>query len=276
MKKIAHKTLLSLIALSAFESALALDSGAQTLTNTVGATDYFKVTCEGGTDHFNFQLFENAVAGNPVTETKPTEEPQALSQFLNAKLTKDKLKANISKLIAGTAKEISLKGGNGSYVLKLDTLGTDSSLKNVQTYSVQYQCLNATGKVTSSSSNVKGSLNNGKTKSYTIKCNKSKTTGNTSSLKIKLTNSTVITKTTTMAQLVETPASGDLMAQVLKRTNALNTIGDVLNMQGGDGNYFVMVNSPINEAKNYRFQYSCLNASGVETKTSPVQILQDQ
>jgi hypothetical protein len=63
---------------------------------------------------------------------------------------------------------------------------------------------------------------------------------------------------------------------VIKGANAQNTIGDVLDVQEGNGDYSVMVNSPINAAKNYRFQYSCLNASNVETKTSLIQILQDQ
>lgn len=295
MKKIAQKLALSLFAFGAFEfeNVFALDSGAQTLTAATGATDYFKINCAGETDHLNFKFLESAVAEKPVEmpgkpiETvdlghiKPPPEP-VLPQVLNAKLTKLKLTASVSKIAAGTIKEISLKGGNGSYLLNLDTVDTNLNLKNPQTYSVQYQCLNTANKITTGSSTVSGSLNNGKTKSYTIKCSKSKTTGDTSSLKIKITNKTAITKTSSAsaAQVIETSASGNLAAQILTNRRegsmALNTTGDILNMSSGNGDYFVMVNSPINAAKNYRFQYSCLNASNVETKTSLIQILQDQ
>lgn len=271
------KIVLSLLAFGVFESALALDSGAQTLTTTIGATDYFKITCAGETDHLNFKLLENAVAEKPI---ETPVEAIILPQVLNAKLTKLKLTASASKIAAGTIKEITLKGGNGAYSLNLDTVGTNLNLKNSQTYSVQYQCLNAANKITIGSSTVTGSLANGKTKTYTIKCNKSKTTGDTSSLKIKITNKTAITKTSASAQVIEMPASGNLTAQLLTNRRegsmALNSTGDVLNMQSGNGDYFVMVDSPINAAKNYRFQYSCLNASNVETKTSLIQILQDQ
>ncbi|MDD5229211.1 MAG: hypothetical protein PHN45_05515 [Methylococcales bacterium] len=286
MKKIAQKLALSLLACSTFEqSGWALDSGTQNLTTTVGATDYFKINCAGDTDHLNFKLLENATTADPVeTPDKPsvtigTVNPTTgpiLPQILNAKLSKLKLTTSASKIAAGTIKEISLSGGNGSYLLNLDTIGTNLNLKNSQIYSVQYQCLNTVNKVTTGSAIVTGSLSNGSTKSYTIKCSKSKTTGDTSSLKIKITNKTAITKIKSAAQVIETPASGNLMAQVLKGVTALNTIGEVLNLQGGNGDYSVMVNSPVNAAKNYRFQYSCLNTSNIETKTSLIQILQDQ
>lgn len=276
MKKIAHKTLLSLLALSAFESALALDSGAQTLTSAIGATDYFKINCAGDTDHLNFQLFENALAETSPVVTA-TEESQVLPQLLNAKLTKDKLNASISKLIAGTAKEISLKGGSGAYSLKIDTQGTNSVLKNSQTYTFSYQCLNAAGKAISKSSTTPNyTLANGSTKTFKIACSKK----DSNSLKIKITNKTAIAKSKSAALAIETPASGNLMAQIVANRRdgavAFNTIGDVLDVKSGNGDYFLMVNSPINAAKNYRFQYSCLSASNIETQTSLIQVLQDQ
>ncbi len=294
MKKIAQKTLLSLIVLSSVESVFALDSGSQNLTTVVGATDYFKVTCSGETDHLNFKLLENAVAEtsvvavSPITtipamtvidtppELKPLSDLKTVPQFLNVTLTIAKLSSTVSKIAASSNKDLSLKGGNGSYSLKIDTIGTDSTLKNPQTYSVQYQCLNSVGKVTTGSSTVSGSLTTGKTKTYTIKCSKSKTTGDTSSLKLKITNKTAITKSISAASVIETPPSGNLTAQIIKGQNALNTTGELLVMQGGNGDYSIMVNSPINTARNYRFQYSCLNTSGIETKTSSLQTIQDQ
>ncbi len=282
MKKIAQKTLLSLLALTAFESAFALDSGAQNLTTTIGATDYFKITCAGDTDHLNFKLFENGVTAAPVVIT---ELPPTLPQVLNVTLAKLKLTAATSAIAAGTNKEVALKGGNGAYTLTLDTFGTNLTLKTAQTYSVQYQCLNAAKTITAGSSTLvklgvestTKSLANNKTAKYAINC-----TGKTDSLKVKITNKTAVVKPmpTIIPIIPVIPAvsvsSGNLTAQVIKGANAQNTIGDVLDIQEGNGDYSVMVNSPINAAKTYSFQYSCLNTKNFEAKTSPFQLLQNQ
>jgi hypothetical protein len=276
MKKIAQKTLLSLLALSAFESAFALDSGAQNLTTTIGATDYFKITCAGDTDHLNFKLFEGGATAAPVLIP---ELPPILPQILNATLTKLKLTAATSAIAAGTNKDVMLKGGNGAYTLTLDTFGTNLTLKTAQTYSVQYQCLNAAKIVTAGSSTLvklgveskTKTLANNKTAKYAINC-----TGKTDSLKVKITNKIAVPKNTTTIIPAVSVSSGALTAQVIKGANAQNTIGDVLDVQEGNGDYSVMVNSPINAAKTYSFQYSCLNTKNVEAKTSPFQILQNQ
>lgn len=273
LKKIAQYTLFSLLALDAVECAFALDSGTQKLTTTVGATDYFKINCSGDTDHLNFKLLENTQT-SVVTDiksdtTKPTEE---LPQFLNAKLTKGKLNTSISKLVAGSSKEMSLKGGVGTYSLIIDNVGTNLTLKQSQTYTIAHECLNDAGKVLSKSiSTPNYTLVNGKTRNFKISCNKK----DSSSLKIKITNKTAATVTKSVAQVIET-SSGDLTAQVIKGANALNTIGDVLEVKGGNGNYFVMVNSPINATKDYNFEYNCLNANNKATKTALIEILQDQ
>lgn len=283
MRKIAKNTLFSLLALSAVECAFALDSGAQKLTTTVGATDYFKVNCSGDTDHLNFKLLENSQTP-VITETKPdtdvvtkpdtTTTPTEVSpRLLNAKLTKSKLSASISKLVAGSSKEISLKGGLGTYSLKIDTVGTNLELKTSQTYTIAYECLSSTGKVLSKSiSTPNYRLANGKTRNFKISCSKK----GSSSLKVKITNKTAVTKAKSAAQVIETVPSGELTAQIVKGANALNTIGDVLDVKGGNGNYFIMVNSPINAAKDYRFEYSCLNASNKAATTALIEVLQDQ
>jgi hypothetical protein len=276
MKKIAQNTLFSLLALGAVECALALDSGAQNLTTTVGATDYFKINCSGDTDHLNFKLLENAVAQTPI-ETKPDttqpEIPVELPQLLNANLTKGKLSASISKLVAGSSKEISLKGGLGAYSLKMDTIGTNLALKKSQTYTIAHECLDSAGKVLSKSLTTPNyTLANGRTRTFRLSCAKK----GSSSLKVKITNKTAVTKTKSAAQVVEVASSGNLAAQIIKGAKALNTVGDVLDLKGGNGNYFVMVNSAINAAKNYRFEYSCLNASNKNAKTALIEVLQDQ
>ncbi len=276
MKKIAQKTLLSFIALSAMESAFALDSGAQNLTSKEGATDYFKMNCAGDTDHLNFKLFEGAA--NSVVEM-----PATPSQLFNATLTKLKLTTTVSAIEAGATKEITLKGGNGSYTLALDTFGTNLSVKTTQTYSVQYQCLNATGKVTAGSSTLtkqsiesaKKTLANGKTVKYIINCAKDLKNGNTDSLVVKLISKTAVAKSVSTASSALAP-SGDLTAQVVRNYSAKNTVSESIDIQGGNGKYEVLVNSPTNKALPYHFEYSCLNIKNVEVSTSPFQLLQDQ
>ena len=279
MKKIVQKTFLSLIALGAIESAVALDSGTQNLTATEGATDYFKINCAGDTDHLNFKLFEGAA--NSVVET-----PVIPPQLFNAKLTKSKLTATVSAIEAGTIKEVTLNGGNGAYTLTLDTFGTNLSVKTAQTYSVQYQCLNAKGNVTKGSStltksgveSVKKTLANNKTAKYSITCAKDATNGNTNSLVVKLINKTAMIKPATSSSTTATISapSGDLTAQVIKAAIAKNTTGAEIDIQNGSGNYDVLVNSPTNKALPYHFEYSCLNTKNVEAQTSPFQLLQDQ
>ena len=276
MKKIAQKTLLSLLALSAFESASALDSGAQSLTTTIGATDYFKITCAGDTDHLNFKLFEGGVTAASILIP---ESPPILPQILNATLTKLKLTTTTSAIAAGTNKDVTLKGRNGAYTLTLDTFGTNLTLKTAQTYSVQYQCLNAAKIVTTGSSTLvklgiesaTKTLANNKTAKYAINC-----TEKTDSLKVKIINKTAAVKPISPVIPVVSASSGNLTAQVIKGANTQNTIDDVLDVQEGNGDYSLMVNSPINAAKTYSFQYSCLNTKNVEAKTSPFQILQNQ
>jgi hypothetical protein len=292
MKKIAQKMLLSFIALSVIESASALDSGTQNLTSAIGATDYFKINCADDTDHLNFKLFENGATAAPVETPIATPISPILPQVLNAKLTKLKLTSSASAIAAGTNKNLTLKGGgNGAYTLTLDTFGTNLTIKTAQTYSVQYQCLSSTGKVTIGSStlvkqsveSVKKTLANGKTAKYVINCAKDKTNGDTASLSVKIINKTAVPKIAIPAITIIPPViptvsepSGNLTAQVIKGAVAKNTVGDAIDIENGNGNYDVLVNSPTNKALAYHFQYSCLNTKNVETKTSPFQLLQDQ
>ncbi len=283
MNKIVQKLALLFIVLNTLESAFALDSGTQNLTNEDGATDYFKITCAGNTDHLNFQLVEG------TTSISTTGTPAPLPQVLNATLTKLKLTSQTSGIAAGTNKNVTLKGGDGAYTLALDTFGTNLTLKTAQTYTIQYQCLNTVGKATVGTSilgksgvaSISKTLANSKTVKYLINCAKDKTNGNTDSLKITVTNKTAVAKTAVTSAASTIPvSSGNLAAQVIKGHVAMNTIGEVLNVHddqsGGNGYYSVMVNSPTNKVQSYHFQYSCLNTSNLEEKTSPFQILQNQ
>lgn len=280
MKNTVQKTLLSLITFAAIESAFALDSGTQNLTAKAGATDYFKITCSGDTDHLNFKLFEGEVSAT-------AEIPEVIpAQLFNAKLTKAKLAATISGIEAETTKDITLKGGNGAYTLTFDTFGTNLSIKTPQTYAVQYQCLNVKGKPTKGSSTLtklgieskNKTLANNKTAKYSITCAKDAINGNTDSLVVKLINKTAAIKSvaTTSSSASLSEATGDLTAQVIKASSAKNTIGEPIEIQQGSGKYDVLVNSPTNKALPYHFEYRCLDIKNAEAQTAPFQILQDQ
>lgn len=283
MKKLTQKTLLCLIALSAIQNVFGLDSGTQNLTSKEGATDYFKINCTGDTDHLNFKLFEGdaKIATPAAVISLPPAMPV---QLFNATLTKSKLTSTVSAIEAGISKEITLKGGNGAYALALDTFGTNLSVKTSQTYSVQYQCLSATKKITAGSSTLtksnvesaKKTLANGKTVKYVINCAKDKTNGDTDSLVVKLINKTTPIKSAISSEVSVAAPTGDLTAQVIKAATAKNTIGDSIDIQQGSGKYDVLVNSPTNKAMSYRFEYRCLNTKNVEAQTSPFQLLQDQ
>ncbi len=272
MKKIARKIVLPFFALLAgglSQIVFSADSGTQNLTAAIHATDYFQITCSksdnvsiGDTDHLNFQIFE-------ASDTTP-QAPQVL----NLTLTKATLTASTSGIAANTSNYASLKGGNGAYKLSIDTVGTNLTLKKPQTYSLQYQCLNASGGQTTGSSTlakqntpspVKTLVNKGTVK-YLINCAK-----NTDNLKVTLSN-----KTTVAATGSTVTSTGTLSAQVISGNIAKNTIGSNLNVQNGNRVYEVLVSSPTNEIKNYNFNYSCLNANNVETKTSSLTVLQNQ
>lgn len=279
MAKIGQKTLLSLITFIVVKGAFALDSGTQNLTDKIGATDYYSVNCSNDSEHLNFKLFENSAT------TTPIEIPTIPSQLFNAKLTKSALTATVTEIIAGTSKEIKLKAGNGSYILMLDTFGTNLAIKTAQIYSVQYQCLNEKGKITKGSSTLtklgiestNKTLRNDKTAKYSITCSKDLINGNTSSLIVKLTNKTKVSApTNTQIPTQPVAPSGNLTAQVIKGLTAKNTTGDAVDIFEGNGNYEIMVNSPINKALSYHFEYSCLNNKNVEATTSPFKLLQDQ
>ena len=257
--------------------AHSLDTGQQSLSATVGATDYFKITCGENTDHFRMSLIESDVL---ITNNTPTIPPQ----ILNAKLTKLKLSAAASAIAAGSSKDVTLKDGNGAYTLSIDTVGTNLSLKTAQSYTLLYRCVNAQGSLTTGSSTVakpavesvvKKLANNASAK-YIINCAKHPTLGNTAQLTVKLTNKTVASQITTPTQNQTPPLSGNLAAQIIKDQTAINTIGGEVNIQEGSGDYLMMVNSPINKAQNYQVQYNCLSKNNTEIPASGLQILQNQ
>ena len=287
MKKITQNLVWSFLILGSSlpQVVFGLDSDTQTLTANTGAIDFFEITCTksndisiGDTDHLNFKLIDN----NASTQA-PTQSLVA-PQLLNATLTKSKLNPTITNISASTNNVFSLKGGNGAYTLGIDTLGTNLSIKTVQNYTIQYQCLNATGQATTGSSTLTKqnipsktkTLANGKTAKYIINCAKNATSGNTDSVKVTLFNNTFAQPVTLPPSNTDVASTGTLAAQVISGNKAKNTIGANIDLQSGNGIYNVMVNSPTNAAKSYHFEYSCLNSANMPTQTSPLKTLQDK
>ena len=291
MKKITQKLGWSFIVLSGTlpQLVFGLDSDVQTLAANTGAIDFFEITCTksndktiGDTDHLNFKLIENDGSAQTQTQTQNQSAPQP--QLLNATLTKVKLSSKVTNITAGTNNNLSLKGGNGAYTLGIDTVGTNLTIKTVQNYTIQYQCLNATGQATNGSStltkqNIPSTnkpLANGKTAKYVINCAKNAKSGNTDSVKVTLFNNTFAPQVALPTSNTDISSTGTLAAQVISGIKAKNTIGANVDLQNGNGIYNVMVNSPTNAAKSYHFEYTCLNNANLPTQTSPFKKLQDK
>lgn len=270
-------TLLMVFTLAQPKLASAYDSGSMALGNILGAVDYYKISCSAGdTDHLNFK----------VKDTTPSDQPVIAPQLINAHITKDSLSQNALNMKPGDAPaELTLQGGNGKYMIVMDTVGTNLSLTNLQTYKMEYQCLSADNLILKSYTSTIKKLKNSKTAKNVATCaakKKTKTTPliNTDRLQLTLTN-------TTPPPSVQT--SQLLNAQVINGNKVItiaDTLGDAfysndVNLKGVSGDYFIMVNhtgsdATKNNAKLYEFQASCLNANNTDTGAPTVQLLQDQ
>ncbi|MEI8237379.1 MAG: hypothetical protein WCG11_09460 [Methylococcaceae bacterium] len=289
MKKITQNLAWSFLILGGTlpQFVFGLDSEVQTLAANTGAVDFFEITCTksndktlGDTDHLNFKLVENDGSAQTQTQTQNQTPPQ----LLNATLTKLKLSSKIANITASNTNTLSLKGGNGAYTLGIDTLGTNPTINTIQNYTIQYQCLNATGQATKGSSTLTKqnipsttkTLANGKTAKYVINCAKNVTSGNTDSLKVTLFNKTFAQPIDVPPSNTDVASTGTLAAQVIGGIKVKNTVGANIDLQNGNGIYNVMVNSPTNTAKSYHFEYTCLNSANISTQTSPLKKLQDK
>jgi hypothetical protein len=271
--------------------ALANDSGEQALEDTVGASDYFKVSCSSNgndqTDHLGFKIIDSSpVIGGSVA-------PQLINVHFGKVVSKNVITDEGDLVVEpGDTQEFTIPEGNGTYNISLDTAGTNLDLKTAQKYTIQYRCLNSDGvDTTSSAAGLKSgkdtakTIKNNKTAKYTVKCSAKKkiSPADTASLYFKIVNTSSVAVDPLIASL---PV---LNAQVAKVSNTLNTTdiaGDLLysrevNLKGGDGDYFISVNNTGTDAdtdnsKQYSFQYSCLNSANIETATGAVQLIQNQ
>ena len=270
--------------LSFWQVGFAADSGAQSLGETLGSTDYFKVSClgneNGDTDHLNFKVIDNSFSD--TNDIPP--------QVLNAHVFKDNVEIGTLTASSGANDEVALAVGNGKYKLVVDTVGTNTVLKSAQKYTFDFQCKNSEGVITKSSGFKNGSvksIKNGKIAKYTLKCasNSKVVPQETTNLTLQLINQSSVPIEQWVRYL---PV---LNAQVTKGRKTLNTsdlAGDSnysnsIDLQNGNGDYYISVNhtainnSP-NNSKNYSIQYSCMNGASppLETNTGLLEILQDQ
>jgi hypothetical protein len=276
-----------LTALAQSNLATAKEIASTGLGNTVGATDYYKVTCSDGTDHFQLSVIDQT----PITPPAP----QLLNVHLS-KLDKPDLVTSALAIQSGAADQmLTLLGGSGKYKVIVDTEGTNIALTKAQTFKFTYQCLYADGTFTKLFKSGTASIKNGKLAKYTVNCPVKKKTRTKPAVDVDSLTFTLIDKTKTA---VEQVSSIVLSAQATKEgfsTNTSDTNGDLkyspvvnlrptsttTNNNPGDGDYYISVDNTGTQdnqdnKKQYAVQYSCLNQSNQETSTTDALVVQDQ
>lgn len=279
MKK--HAIFLALGMLSAALPATA-DDGAtlQSLGNTIGATDAYRINCQssadpaiGATHHLNFKILD----------TTPDASTGAPPQLLNVHVKKGNNKTGFvthdeAAIAPGEKGEFYVAAGVGSYAFVVDTEGTNASMTTPQSFTIETHCLNDDGQLTKPAlARVKSkSIKNGKKIKLSVACSKSKQSGATTKLFVKFANTTV------------DPARVVINAQVIKDSVASNTtdgggddvFSEAINLQGGNGDYTVLVNDtafdPQDNAREYTMAYRCENGDGVDTGGAEITQTQDQ
>lgn len=269
MKKFYVTTISSIIALGVSLNALGADSGEQFLENAIGASDAYRISCGGGTDHLKFGIIDN---------TPSTNSPASKILNLHIEKKNSAAVADVGAVAPGETEELSLADGNGKYKLVVNSSGTTPTSQK-QSFTLTYGCLNSVGQPTKPSSFRTKSmkLKANKQKNFTVNCKTGKTTGDTSQLYAQLKNTTI-----DISKVV-------LNAQVIAGNSALNTTdtnGDSfysndINVIGSSGPYTVLVNStaannPSQDTRVYSFQASCLNASNQDNGTATIETIQNQ
>lgn len=267
MKKFYVTTISSFIALGVSLNALGADSGDQILGNAIGATDAYRISCGGGTDHLNFRIIDVTPSTNSTA-----------SKILNLHIEKkdSAAVADVGGISSGETEELSLADGNGKYKLFVDAFGTtDTSQK--QSFTLTYGCLNSGGQPTKPTSfRVKSKkLKANQQKKFTVNC-KTGTTGDTSQLYAQLKNTTIdISKVVLNAQVI----AGNSASNTTD-TNGDSFYSNDINVIGSSGPYTVLVNStadkPNQDSRDYSFQASCLNVSNQDNGTATIETIQDQ
>lgn len=269
MKKFYFTTVSSLIALGLSLNALGADSGGQILGNAIGATDAYRISCGGDTDHLNFRMIDNTLSTN-----------SAASKILNLHIEKkDSIAvADVGAVASGETDEVSLADGNGKYKLFVNAAGTtDTSQK--QSFTLTYGCLNSVDGLTKPASfRVKSKkLKYNQQKKFTVNCKSSNTAGDTAQLYAQLKNTTIDTsKVVVNAQVI----AGNIASNTTE-ANGDSFYSSDINVIGSNGPYTVLVNSTAynsgqDNTRDYSFQYSCLNIANQDNGTAIIETIQDQ
>jgi hypothetical protein len=251
-------------------SAWCYDSGSKALGTSVGATDFYRVSCgtDGGTPH---HLSLTITDATPISETA--------SQLMNFHVSKDAATADATAVTPGETRELALQAGNGRYTVAIDTVGTNTEIPTAQRYKLGFQCLNASGENTRTSIKRKaGKLKNSKVRNYGVKCRSSKLAGDTDRLLVAITDTTPIARSPQV-----------LNAQLAKGLTALNVAdrnGDEepspeIQLNGGSGDYLLTVDntgtdSARDNSKIYTFVATCADTQGSATTEPAVEVIQDQ
>lgn len=275
IKKIPSFTLFLSSVLLQGHLALANESGDKTLSNTVGASDYYKVACSanenGATDHLGFKVIDTTIA--------PTETITIAPQLINARITKEAVVDEALALAPGDSQELNIPLGNGRYNISLDTVGTDVDLKNTQTFTIKYQCLNSSGVDTKSSAaglksaiNVVKAIKNNKVSKFSINCAAQNKTSpaDTEKLYFEVVNTTLATDTPVVI-------NAHISKEIIVSEALAIAPGDrkELTVPRGNGKYNIQLdtvgtNLSLRTAQRHTLQYRCLNSDGIDTKSSAV------
>ncbi|MEQ1529421.1 MAG: hypothetical protein ABL925_08900 [Methylococcales bacterium] len=285
-----YTTLTSLLIM---HSALAFESDNAALSNTVGATDLYQITCPANTDHVGFRIKDISALVQPA--------PQLFNIHIN--------KANATPVDATGVKAaeqsaLALQGGAGKYLISIDTIGTNLELTKAQSYRYQYQCLYTDQSLSPAKLSGKKTIKNGATAKFAIICTDKKQTRTKPALVVDQLNLTVSNNSlpTTI-----TSSSQILNAQLTKRdrydsanikiyaANATDSNGDdvpsefikvdakqseVIN-DSKEEEFFLTVDNTgtkpdVDNSKLYSFSLNCLNSSNTDAGEATVSILQDQ
>lgn len=248
------------------------NSGEQTLGNKIGIVDTYHISCPSPSTHLDFKLLD-ATNQSVVVDTSPKPPPQLINAHLSKTISKKKVTVDGLGIIPNDFKELTLKGGNGSYQLKLDTLNTNLQILTAQNYTIQYHCLNSAGlDTTPAAGGLKAgidsaikSLQNKATATFNFSCARHKTLGDTDRIYIKVSNKLVI------------PANANnfavLSGQIYKDQQAINTTdlsdtdenySEKVTLNANAGEYLAIIGTSAtdntkNNEKKYSFEYSCLD-----------------
>jgi hypothetical protein len=268
-------SLITVALLSHAQQSSAENSGEQTLSNKVGIVDTYTIKCPAPTTHLDFKLRDTTDQIYSAANTSQKPAPQIINAHLSKTIDKKKEVVDALSIIPNEYKELTLKGGNGSYQLTLDTLNTNLQILTAQNYTVKYRCQNknefettpvAGGLKTGIESTVKILKNKAKA-TFNFSCARHKTLGNTDKIYIKITNKLVIPPNTSRVAV--------LSGQIYKDQTATNTtdllstddnFSEKVTLNAKSGDYLAIIGTSAtdktkNNAKTYSFEYNCLDNS---------------